>query len=148
MTIPVWCHVIWMIVAVAFGTWSGYLGLIRATQNDKGTSPLPGRFRMRLHEWVGIAFYVMLYLGVLGGFLMVDFYRGDAEPTGLWAWHEHLAIAIAVLYAPGAALGLDMMLRKLPGRQRARPIAHMIFNFSACSLIAAQFIVALYAIRG
>jgi hypothetical protein len=148
MVAVVWIHMSWMIAATLVGTWSGYLGLVRATQNAQGKSPLPGRFLMRQHEWTGIVFYAMLYLGILGGFLMVRYFLGNAAPEGLWAWHQYIAIAIAVLYAPGAILGLDMMLRKAAGRARPRPIAHMLFNFFACTLIAVQIVVALVGIWG
>jgi len=141
----VWIHAAWMLAAVAVGTWSGYLGLLRALQGRGGKIPLPGRFDYRVHKWAGIVYYVMLYLGILGGVLMVEFLFAGAAPEGLWAWHERLAVSIAVLYAPGAWLGLDL-LRKPPGQARGRPIAHMVFNFTACTLVGVQILLALYAV--
>ncbi|MEA3367237.1 MAG: hypothetical protein U9R68_03875, partial [Planctomycetota bacterium] len=59
-------HAAWMILAVAIGTVSGYLGLLRATQREGGRSPLPGRFNMRLHKWTGMVYYAMLLVGIVG----------------------------------------------------------------------------------
>ena len=137
----IYVHASWMVLAVAIGTWSGYLGLLRALQGPGGKSPLPGRFNLRVHQWTGIIYYVMLYLGILGGFLMAGFILG--EWGGLWEWHERIGIAVAVLYAPAAILGLDL-LKRPAGGHRARPIAHMILNFSACTLVGVQIVLASY----
>jgi sialate O-acetylesterase len=135
-------HASWMILAVAVGTVAGYLGLVRATQRE--ALRVPGRFSLRLHKWTGIAFYAMLYLGILGGFSMVEFVLG-AEPVGFWLWHQRLGLLIGLVYAPAAWFGLGL-LRKPAGPARARPIAHMVLNFTGCVLIAAQIVLAAFAI--
>ena len=134
-------HAAWMILAVAIGTVSGYLGLLRATQRDGGRSPLPGRFNLRLHQWTGAVYYAMLLVGIVGGFLMARFVLGPWG--GFWQWHMRLAILIAVVYAAAAWLGIGL-LRKPAGAARGRPIAHMILNFTACTLIGIQVILAIY----
>jgi hypothetical protein len=133
---------IWMSLTTAVGTWSGYLGLIRATLKG-GKSPLPGRYTLRTHKWTGIVFYAMLYIGILYGMIMVDFVL-ETETEGLWWWHERLAFAIGAIYFPAMLLGLAMLSRPA-GVHRARPIAHMLINFTACTLIAVQFVLAVYA---
>jgi hypothetical protein len=144
MTLPVWIHASWMIIAVAIGTWSGYLGLVRATLRG-GKSPLPGRYSPGLHKWTGIAYYVMLYVGILYGKIMVDFLLGNGEPAGIWLWHEHLAYAIGIIYFPAMLLGLRM-LSKPPGARRAVPVWHMILNFTACTLVGVQILLTVYAV--
>ena len=134
-------HAAWMILAVAIGTVSGYLGLLRATQRDGGRSPLPGRFNLRLHQWTGAVYYAMLLVGIVGGLLMARFVLGPWG--GFWQWHMRLAILIAVVYAAAAWLGIGL-LRKPAGAARGRPIAHMILNFTACTLIGIQVILAIY----
>ena len=135
-------HAAWMILAVIIGTVSGYLGLLRATQRaGGGRSALPGRFNLRLHKWTGAVYYVMLLMGIIGGLLMARFILGTWG--GFWEWHAWLGIAIAVLYAVAAWVGLGL-LRRPAGAKRARPIAHMILNFTACTLIAVQIALALY----
>ncbi|MFO8011981.1 MAG: hypothetical protein R6X20_01615 [Phycisphaerae bacterium] len=134
-------HAAWMLLAVAVGTVSGYLGLVRATQGEGGRSPLPGRFHLRLHQWTGAAYYAMLLVGIVGGLLMARFILG--EWGGFWEWHGRLAILIAVVYAAGAWLGIGL-LRHPAGTARARPIAHMVLNFTACTLVAVQIAVAVY----
>ena len=134
-------HAAWMILAVAIGTVSGYLGLLRATQRDGGRSPLPGRFNLRLHKWTGAVYYAMLLVGIVGGLLMARFVLGPWG--GFWEWHKRLAILIAVVYAAAAWLGIGL-LRKPAGAARGRPIAHMILNFTACTLIGIQVILAIY----
>ena len=139
----VWVHAVWMLAAVTVGTWSGYLGLLRALHRPGAGSLLPGRFNLRVHQWTGIVYYAMLYVGIAGGFLMVQgFFKGES-PAGIWVWHEYLALAIGLIYAPGAWLGLDL-LWKPAGPARARPILHMILNFTACTLIGAQILLGLY----
>ena len=146
MSTVVLIHASWMILTVAVGTWAGYLGLIRATLKG-GKSFLPGRYTLRSHRWTGIVFYAMLYAGILGGFLMVDFFFGDADPVGFWLWHQRLAVLIGLVYAPAAWLGLGL-LRRPAGPVRVRPIAHMILNFTGCTLIAAQITLAILKVRG
>ena len=136
-------HAAWMILAVAIGTVSGYLGLLRATQRDGGRSPLPGRFNLRLHKWTGMVYYAMLLVGIVGGLVMVRFLLGPWG--GFWQWHMRLAILIAVVYAAAAWLGIGL-LRKPAGAARGRPIAHMILNFTACTLIGIQVILAIYMV--
>ncbi|MBE3099379.1 MAG: hypothetical protein IMZ44_19865 [Planctomycetes bacterium] len=138
----VWIHVVWMLVAVAFGTGAGYLGLLRATMSG-GKSPLPGRYTLRLHKWAGIVFYAMLYLGLGYAAWMVEYHFG-AEPTGLWAWHERVGLAIGAIYLPAMVLGIQMLYRPA-GLRRVRPIIHMLTNFTACTLIAVQIALAVYA---
>jgi hypothetical protein len=142
MPVPVWIHLIWMSLTTAVGTWSGYLGLIRATLKG-GKSPLPGRYTLRSHKWTGVVFYAMLYTGILYGMIMVDFILGT-ETVGLWWWHKMLAYAIGVIYFPAMLLGLDLLSRPA-GVYRARPILHMLINFTACTLITVQFAMAIYA---
>ncbi len=141
MPLPVWCHATWMLTAVAFGTWSGYLGLIRATLKG-GKSPLPGRYRPGTHQWTGYVFYAMLYVGILYGKIMADFLL-TGKPEGYWVWHEYTAYAIGAIYLPAMLLGLQM-LKVPPGAHRGRPIAHMLLNFTACTLIGVQIVLAAY----
>jgi hypothetical protein len=136
-------HAAWMLLAVAIGTVSGYLGLVRATQRRGGKSPLPGRFNLRLHQWTGAVYYVMLLVGIVGGFLMARFILG--QWGGFWEWHERLAILIAVVYGAAAWLGIGL-LRKPAGKARGRPIAHMVLNFTACTLIGLQIALAIYMV--
>jgi len=103
----VWIHASWMILAVAVGTVAGYLGLVRATQRE--ALRVPGRFNLRLHKWTGIAFYAMLYLGILGGFSMVEFVLG-ADPVGFWLWHQRLGLLIGLVRP-----------RPAPQARRSRP---------------------------
>jgi hypothetical protein len=142
MPIAVGIHAVWMLVAVAIGTWSGYLGLIRATLKG-GKSPLPGRYRLGTHKWTGIVYYAMLYLGILYGMVMADFIlRRPAE--GLWVWHAYLAYAIGLVYFPAMLLGLQM-LKAPPGARRSKPVVHMVLNFTACTLVGVQIALAAYA---
>ena len=134
-------HAAWMIVAVIIGTVSGYVGLLRATQGQGGRSALPGRFNLRLHKWTGAVYYIMLFVGIVGGLLMARFILGPWG--GFWEWHARLGIAIAVLYGVAAWVGLGLV-RRPAGAKRGRPIAHMILNFTACTLIAVQIALAVY----
>jgi hypothetical protein len=143
MPVAAWIHAVWMLVAVAFGTWSGYLGLIRATLKG-GRSPLPGRYTLRSHKWTGIVFYAMLYAGLAYAVLMVELVFDGAAP-GLWLWHAWIGLTIGAIYLPAMVLGFEMLYRP-PGAHRARPIAHMVTNFTACTLIAVQIVVAAYAL--
>jgi len=129
----------WMVVAVAVGTAAGYLGLVRATAGEGGRSPLPGRFRPRLHAALGAAYYLMLYWAMheflLGG--------GHLFPRTVARLHMALALAIAVLY--GVAWVLGAGLRRRPaGARRLRPRLHMAANYTACALVAVQMVVAIY----
>lgn len=142
----VYVHMIWMLVAVAIGTWSGYLGLLRALQGPDGRTPLPGRFNLRTHKWTGIIYYAMLYVGILGGFLMATFFLDGVFTAGILQVHKWLGVAVGVVYAPGAWLGLRLLWK--PGGTRTRAIAHMVLNYSACTLIGAQIVVALLAVVG
>jgi hypothetical protein len=134
----------WMLVAVAIGTWSGYLGLLRALQRPGGKAWLPGRFNLRVHEWTGIVYYTMLYLGILGGFLMASLFLGGVYTKGIWQLHAWLGVAVGAVYAPGAWLGLQLLWK--PGGSRTRAIAHMVLNYTACTLIGVQILVALLAV--
>lgn len=136
-------HVLWMLVAVAVGTWSGYLGLLRATLKD-GKSFLPGRFTLRSHKWTGIVFYAMLFAGIVYGIIMADFIL-KREAEGFWAWHARLAWSIGALYLVGMVVGLEMLWQP-PGRRRVRPIIHMVLNFTACALVAVQMVLAASAV--
>jgi hypothetical protein len=138
-------HAAWMILAVAVGTVSGYLGLLRATQREGGRgSPLPGRFRMRPHVGFGTAYYLMLYGGIAFGWLMHEFLLpGPFLPPAVANLHLGLAVAIAVLY--GAAWALGGSLTKSPATAgRLRPRLHMVCNYTACTLVAVQIGVAAY----
>lgn len=142
MSTAVWIHALWMLAAVAVGTWSGYLGLLRATMKG-GKSFLPGRYTLRVHRWTGTVYYAMLCVGIVYGFLMAEYILG-VEPAGLWVWHERLAIAIGAIYFVGMVIGVYLLYRPA-GRRRALPVAHMLANFTACTLIAVQILLALYA---
>ncbi len=145
MPTAVYVHAAWMIAAVAVGTWSGYLGLLRALQGPGGRTPLPGRFNLRVHQWTGIVYYVMLYAGLVGGFLMVALLVD--EWGGFWEWHGRLGLAIGAVYAPAAWIGLGL-LKRPAGPNRGRPVAHMILNFTACTLIGLQIVLAILKVRG
>jgi hypothetical protein len=136
----------WMLVAVAVGTWSGYLGLLRAIQGPDGRTRLPGRFNLRTHKWTGIVYYAMLYVGILGGLLMAEFLLDGFSTEGVWRVHAWLGVAVGTVYAPGAWLGLQLLWK--PGGNRTRAIAHMVLNYTACTLIGAQILVALLAVKG
>ena len=142
----VYCHMTWMLVAVAIGTWSGYLGLLRAFHGRDRRTRLPGRFNLRIHKWTGIVYYAMLYVGILGGLLMAEFLLDGFSTEGIWRIHAWLGVAVGAVYAPAAWLGLQL-LRK-PGGNRTRAIAHMVLNYTACTLIGAQILVALLAVKG
>ena len=136
-------HATWMLVAVAIGTVSGYLGLVRATSGKGGKSPLPGRFTLRVHKWTGAVYYGMLLVGIVGGLLMTRFSLGAWGE--FWIWHKRLAIVIVVVYAAAAWLG-GGLLTNPAGVKRGRPIAHMVLNFTACTLIAVQIVLAVYMV--
>jgi len=137
-------HAAWMILAVALGTVAGYMGLLRATQRPDGSSPLPGRFHLRSHINFGVVYYAMIYLGILFGWA-VHKYLLDAVvlPPAVLRWHVALAGAIAVLYGIAWILG-GQMAREPGGGQRIRPRLHMVFNFTACTLVAVQMALAVY----
>lgn len=137
-----WIHAVWMLVAVAFGTWSGYLGLVRATMRD-GRSPLPGRYTLRSHKRTGIVFYAMLYAGLGYAVWMAELHL-DTQAVGLWVWHRWVGLAIGAIYLPAMVLGIHLLYRPAVAR-RARPVAHMLINFTACTLIAVQLVLAAYA---
>jgi hypothetical protein len=146
MPAAVYAHAAWMLVAVAIGTWSGYLGLLWALQGPGGRAPLPGRFNLRVHQWTGIVYYIMLYLGVVGGFLMVEFILGT-EVSGFWEWHEWLGLLVVAIYTAAGWIGLGL-LKRPAGPSRARPIAHMVLNFTGCTLIGLQILLALLKVKG
>jgi hypothetical protein len=135
----------WMLVAVAIGTWSGYLGLLRALQGRDGRTQLPGRFNLRIHKWTGIVYYAMLFVGILGGLLMAEFLLDSFSTEGIWRIHTWLGVAVGAVYAPGAWLGLQLLWK--PGGSRTRAIAHMVLNYTACTLIGVQILVALLAVN-
>ncbi len=135
----------WMVVAVAVGTAAGYLGLVRATAGEGGRSPFPGRFRPQLHAALGAAYYLMLYAGMVGGWAMHEFLFGGGHlfPRTVARLHIALALAIAVLY--GVAWVLGAGLRRRPaGARRLWPRLHMVANYTACTLVAVQMVVAIY----
>ena len=142
----VYFHMTWMLVAVAIGTWSGYLGLLRSLQGRDGRTRLPGRFNLRIHKWTGIVYYAMLYVGILGGLFMAEFLLDGFSTEGIWRVHAWLGVAVGAVYAPGAWLGLQLLWK--PGGSRTRAIAHMVLNYTACTLIGVQILVALLAVKG
>ena len=142
MRTAVWIHVVWMIAAVAVGTWSGYLGLVRATMKG-GRCFLPGCYTLSAHKWTGIVFHTMLYSGLAYAWAMVEFIIG-VEAGGLWAWHRWLGWTVGAIYLPAMVAGIHLLYRPAVGG-RALPVAHMITNFTACSLIAVQIVLAAYA---
>ena len=137
-------HAAWMILAVALGTVAGYMGLLRATRRPDGSSVLPGRFHLRSHINFGVVYYAMLYLGILGGWV-VHKYLIDAPvlPPAVLRWHVALAGAISVLYGIAWILG-GQLTREPAGGRRLRPKLHMVFNFTACTLVAVQAALAVY----
>ena len=137
-------HAAWMILAVVVGTVAGYQGLLRAMQGQGGRSFLPGRFHLRSHINFGVVYYAMLYLGILGGWV-VHKYLIDAPvlPPAVLRWHVALAGAISVLYGIAWILG-GQLTREPAGGRRLRPKLHMVFNFTACTLVAVQAALAVY----
>ena len=137
-------HAAWMILAVIVGTVAGYQGLLRATRRPGGSSVLPGRFHLRSHVSFGAVYYAMIYLGILGGWV-VHSYLLDAPvlPPTVRRWHIALAGAIAVLYGIAWILG-GQLSREPAGGRRLRPKLHMVFNFTACGLVAVQIALAVY----
>ncbi|HUU09313.1 MAG TPA: hypothetical protein VM431_02090 [Phycisphaerae bacterium] len=137
-------HGVWMIVAVVVGTVAGYLGLLRATQGEGGRSPLPGRFRMKLHTGLGLVYYLMLYAGLAGGVVMVRFLLpSDVLPRSIAKVHVVLAVLVGTLY--GVAWLIGRRLEQKPaGAARLLPRLHMVFNFTACTLIGIQIALAAY----
>ena len=137
-------HAAWMILAVALGTVAGYMGLLRATRRPDGSTVLPGRFHLRSHINFGVVYYAMLYLGILFGWV-VHAYLLDAPvlPSAVLRWHVALAGAVAVLYGIAWILG-GQLAREPAGAQRLRPRLHMVFNFTACTLVAVQVALAVY----
>ena len=137
-------HAAWMILAVALGTVAGYMGLLRATRRPDGSSVLLGRFRLRSHVNFGAVYYAMLYLGILFGWVVHE-YLLDARvlPPEVLRWHVALAGAMAVLYGIAWILG-GQLTREPAGARRLRPRLHMVFNFTACTLVAVQAALAVY----
>ena len=137
-------HAVWMILAVALGTVAGYMGLLRATRRPDGSTVLPGRFHLRSHINFGVVYYAMLYLGILFGWV-VHAYLLDAPvlPSAVLRWHVALAGAVAVLYGIAWILG-GQLAREPAGARRLRPRLHMVFNFTACTLVAVQVALAVY----
>jgi len=137
-------HAAWMILAVAVGTVAGYMGLLRATGRRGGRSPLPGRFRMRPHVAFGTAYYLMLYGGIVFGWVMHEFLLpGPMLPPAIATLHLVLAMAVAMLY--GVAWAIGGSLAKRPATEsRLRPRLHMAANYTACTLVGVQIAVAVY----
>ncbi|HUX01194.1 MAG: hypothetical protein WBD63_03585 [Phycisphaerae bacterium] len=137
-------HAAWMILAVAVGTVAGYQGLLRATQRPDRPSLLPGRFLLRAHASVGTVYYAMLYAGILFGWVVHEYLLdGRVLSPSILRWHIALAGAIAVLYGAAWILGAGLVRRPAP-EVRARPRLHLVFNFSACALVAVQIALAVY----
>jgi len=137
-------HAAWMILAVVVGTVAGYQGLLRAAQRGDGTSPLPGRFHLRSHVSFGAVYYAMLYAGILFGWVTSKYLLdGRVLPPSILQWHLALAGAVAVLYGIAWVLGARLA-REPAGARRLRPRLHMVFNFTACTLVAVQAALAAY----
>jgi len=137
-------HAAWMVLAVAIGTIAGYLGLVRATQGTGGSSALPGRFKMKAHTTLGLVYYVMLYVGLLMGVLMVEFLDVEGVlPPVIKKVHVVLAVLVGALYGVAWLIGRRLRDRP-PDAGRLAPRLHMIFNYTACALIAVQIAVAVY----
>ena len=137
-------HASWMILAVAVGTVAGYMGLLRATMGKGGKSLLPGRYRLRPHVAFGTVYYLMLYAGIVFGWLMREFLLpGPFLPPAVANLHLGLAVAIAVLYGAAWAIGGNLT-RNPAGTHRLRPRLHMVCNYTACTLVAIQIGVAVY----
>ena len=134
-------HAAWMILAVAVGTVAGYQGLLRATQRPDRPSPLPGRFLLRSHVRFGTVFYLMLYAGILFGWVMYDFILGETPvlPPSIGNVHLALALAIGVLYGLAWVVGLSLTRRPAAGA-RTRPRLHLALNFTACGLVLVQIV--------
>ncbi len=140
-------HAGWMILAVAVGTVAGYMGLVHATSDREGRGPLPGRFVFKAHVGFGAAYYVMLYLGMVYGWIMHEFIFDEVPqmPPRIVTLHMTIAGCVAVLYAAAWALGASMV-RKPPAQKRLRPRLHMACNLTACTLVAVQIAVAVYCV--
>lgn len=137
-------HAAWMILAVAVGIVAGYMGLLRATQRPDGSSPLPGRFLMRSHISCGTTYYAMIYIGLLFGWAVHEFLlEQPVLPHGPFKVHVVLAVATGILYGVAWILG-SQMTREPVGRRRLRPRLHMVANFTACTLVAVQIVLAAY----
>ena len=121
---------------------AGYTGLLRATQRPDGSSPLPGRFLMRSHISCGTTYYAMIYIGLLFGWAVHEFLlEQPVLPDGPFKVHVVLAVAIGVLYGVAWILG-SQMTREAAGPRRLRPRLHMVANFTACTLVAVQIVLA------
>jgi len=137
-------HAVWMILAVAVGMVAGYMGLLRATQRPDGSSPLPGRFLMRSHISCGTTYYAMIYIGLLFGWAVHEFLlEQPVLPHGPFKVHVVLAVATGILYGVAWILG-SQMTREPAGPRRLRPRLHMAANFTACTLVAVQIVLAAY----
>lgn len=137
-------HAAWMILAVAVGTVAGYQGLLRATQRPDRPGPLPGRFLLRSHVNFGSAYYLMLYVGLIFGWVMYKYLLdGRVLPPSVLRWHIALAGAIAFLIGLAWILGAGLLRRPAP-EVRARPRLHLALNFTACGLVAVQIALAVY----
>jgi len=85
-------------------------------------------------------------VGILGGLLMAEFLLDGFSTAGVWRVHAWLGVAVGAVYAPGAWLGLQLLWK--PGGNRTRAVAHMVLNYTACTLIGVQILVALLAVKG
>jgi len=137
-------HAAWMVLAVVFGTVAGYQGLVRATMRPGHGSPLPGRFILKSHNRYGTVFFVMLYIGILYGWIMADhLLDGPHLPPRIGTVHIVLAASIGGLYG-GAWIVGGALARRPAGKARAWPAVHMVMNYTACTLIAVQMGLAAY----
>ncbi len=137
-------HDVWMVATALVVVAAAYVGLLRATQGADGRSPLPGRFKFRLHVALGVIACAMVLLGAVGGWVMGGILlKGPVMPPKIVELHVALAGAIVMLALIGAVLGVTLVKRP-PGAKRARPRAHMAVNVLLVLAAVVQIVVAFY----
>jgi hypothetical protein len=145
----VW-HVVWMCAAVAAGSLAGYLGLIRS-QLVRG---LPGSFSLFWHVASGAAFYLLLLAGVVASFVLQARIGAGVPPPRAETAEVHIALAFicAGLYLVAGVLGLVLLARRRKHRAlehgpQALARAHMVFNYTACALVAVAMVIGILLVR-
>ena len=137
-------HAAWMLLATAVGLVAGYQGLVRATVRPGVGSPLPGHFRLPKHARWGRTFVAMMLVGIAYGLLMAHLVLpADYMPPRIAELHEVFGISVGVLYAGGWVLG-EVLRRRPAGKRRFWPRAHLVLNYTACTAVAVQIVVAVY----
>ena len=134
-------HPIWILSALVFGVAAGYLGLLRYLQVKGKGALLPGRFNLRAHITFGAIYFILLVSGFLWGLWTAGHFRG-AIARGP---HFYLGLAIIILYAIGAVIGIR--LKRGVKARRKWAFIHMCANYSACTLLLVQVIIGLLLLR-